>query len=129
MDKKKFLEKSHRDDFDMEVIEEMEKKVKEVHPDAKIMFAGDCPEDQLPPQIVEAMEQLEKKTFHSMSEGRCMDCDKQMDVPPPWDDDEALEGWQHQEGWSVFHNNDMPAFFVCPDCDNGDTQREAGLFI
>ena len=100
----------HRDDVDMEVIE----KLQEMLPGAKIVFAGDIPEGQVPEGMQEAIEALNARFAKSLCEGLCVDCGKKMPGFPP----EDWDSWKLPDGWCRFTGLDgKPHSFQCPECD------------
>src|SRR5947199_924463 len=90
------MEPIHRDDLPMDVAEEMVKKLQELHPGFKVVFAGDQP-GGVTPELQAELDALLEAQQRAFADGRCMDCDKQM-PGWPWKDgapDQLPEGWAY----------------------------------
>lgn len=99
----------NRDDVPPELLEQFEKMANEAG--FKVICAGDIP-GELPPEIQEAMNVLQKRHDDSMMNGTCLDCGANMPNYPPDNDD-----WEPAEGWTWFTSNDSIIAWQCPDCD------------
>lgn len=118
----------HRDDMDYPVVEKLVETLKELHPGMDVVFAGDTPPDQLPPELVEYMKQIEAAHNKSLYGGLCIDCGLKMDG---WDQ-AALDGEDSlntlvnvhvkQHKWRFFTNgkDGEPTAWQCPACDAKD---------
>ena len=120
-EKKKDLTQNliHRDDIDMNQVENLEEFFAEKFPDMKIVFAGDQPEDELPERMKEQLILLQEKHDKSLCNGTCIDCNKEMENWPPPEDDKELDNWAPSEGWNWFTqpNSEIPMCWICPECD------------
>ena len=106
----------HRDDLPMDVAEEIVKKLQELHPDCKVVFAGDQP-GAVPAELQAELDQLLEAQQQAFADGRCMDCDQPM---PGW----PSQGGAPEmlpDGWTYFTDlKDQPMGWLCPDCDAAD---------
>lgn len=105
----------HRDDFDDDMIEEIEAAIEEVAPGHKMVFAGDMPGEP-PPEALEKYGKLQSILEQLALQGRCIDCGVQMDNWPPPDDKDAE--WDLQEGWELVSQpgSDTPLGLTCVKC-------------
>jgi hypothetical protein len=104
----------HRDDLDMEEAECITNFLKEKFPGYKVSFAGDIPEGQIPPGLVEADAKLTERMNNSLQKGICFECGTRMSNAPPKFDGE----WNPPKGWSWYSDpKGEPMFFVCPNCE------------
>jgi len=119
-DQPKFL---HRDDLPMDVVAEIEKRLSEEVPGIKVIFAGDH-ENNLSPELLEAAKAFEREHERLFCEGRCLDCQVQMDN---WSDVDKEE-WQPPAGWRHFKNGDGEDADICgwqcPACDAKGTYEQ-----
>lgn len=109
------MEPLSRDDFMPHDEEELVKKLGELHPGKKIVFAGD---ENLPPEIQNKINallaELKARNDRSLVEGLCAHCGvKYPDAWPPPDDAEHLA-----EGWGFGHDlkTDELCNLLCPKC-------------
>ncbi len=103
----------HRDDLPMEVAEGMIEAIQKLHPDCKVVFAGDVP-GEIDPAVQDAIDLLEYATWRSFSEGRCFDC--QTKIPIPWPPEE--EDWKEPDDWNIYVEGNFPCpMIICPDCE------------
>lgn len=101
----------HRDDFPMDVSEGIIKKIQELHPGCKVVFAGDVP-GEIDPKLQEQMDFLEFATWRSFHEGRCFDC--QLKIPINWPPED--ENW-NPDGWHIYMEGSLPCpTMICADC-------------
>ncbi len=123
---KGFLGDIHRDDIDMDFMQEFEKAMKEKHGEStKVVCAGDI-SGELPPEVAEQIEAINEKMKETFLKGLCWDCGKQMPDWPPPEDDEAFEKWDKTEGWSTLNSmidgQEEITGFVCPECTAEEEQ-------
>lgn len=107
----------HRDDLPMNVAEGIVEQMKQAFPGMEVVFAGDMPGD-LPESVKEGMAALEKKMERSLCEGRCIDCDAEMEGFPKSDaTDDFWDNWQPAKGWKHFKRDGDIVAWQCPKCD------------
>lgn len=104
---------AHRDDLPMDVVEDLEKKLQELYPGYKVVFAGDQPGGP-PLELNDAYKAFQKMADKSLLNGTCIDCGKQMP-----DYDPQREDWDKAPGWSYYTNTGNGEFmgWQCPECD------------
>lgn len=115
----------HRDDIPMDVMADIERAIRERHPefkDFKIQCIGDAPEGTVPPDVVAAFDAVQEQFDRSFMLGACIDCDARMPgYPSPGDIESVLDDdWRPAEGWSAFSQMGEDGSFAgwqCPDCD------------
>lgn len=107
----------HRDDVPYEVAEEITKKLKEEHPDKKIIFAGDLGAD-LPEAVVVAIKRKEAEMRTSLMLGCCLECD---DYMPGYIKaiEEQDADYMIPDGWAMYTNpgTKTPGHYMCPECE------------
>jgi hypothetical protein len=115
------MELPHRDDVPMDVAEALVAKMKAEHPGCKVVFAGDLPADQVPPEIREATARMGRAQAKSVLHGACLMCGARMADYRIEDDD-----WNPPTGWGLIYGlNDEPLAWECPACGRGDEPTEA----
>lgn len=122
----------HRDDIPMDHMTEIEKAIRDQHPefgDFKIQCVGDAPDGSLPPEVLSAMDAVQGAFDRSFMLGACIDCDARMPNYPTPDDIEKIleEDWKPAEGWGSFSKigeEDGFAGWQCPKCGEGEGDDE-----
>jgi hypothetical protein len=119
------LEPIHRDDIPLEAMEKIERFVQEQFPGMKVKCAGDHP-GELPEELKEQIELIEKAFKHSMMHGLCIDCGAQM---PGYDSIATDDNWEPVEGWRYFKlvSTGEPQGWQCPGCDQKENEGGSGL--
>jgi hypothetical protein len=110
----------HRDDIPFEVIEEIERTLKEQHPGFKIICAGDTNDPELIAKAEEQHNRLIEIARLSQKNGTCVDCGAVMpDYPERCQTQELADGWAYLAdpgkqfmGW------------LCPACRDSDGSKE-----
>lgn len=106
----------HRDDVDMDLVEDIMEHFAETHPGFKVVFAGDTPEGELPEGLLESSSQLQEMFEQSLEDGLCIDCGA---VMPNYDSIDSDENWKPAEGWRYFTDITTKEItsWQCPECD------------
>lgn len=115
----------HRDDLPMELAEEVTRKLKELYPGMKVMFAGDCPDSAVLVRANQALEALQRKNEESLMNGTCIDCGRQMPgYSTEWREDRGAD-WAPAEGWVWFSipQTDEVVSWQCPECNALDEEE------
>lgn len=113
----------HRDDLDMQDVQQIEAYFAEHYPGMKVMFAGDAA--TLPDEVLADLEKLSQMYANSLVEGTCVDCGKKIpgDWPPPEEGEyNCPPGWfflcesefDDETGESV----SVPVALSCKECDD-----------
>ena len=105
----------HRDDIPFEVVEQIERELKELYPDKKLSFIGDTGDPQ---QIAEAEElhrQFVERGKLSFKNGNCVDCGAIM----PHYSEEREDDWAHLED-----EDGIFMGWLCPTCHDPDGPPE-----
>jgi len=127
----------HRDDLDLDVVEQLERYMEERYPGSKLIFSGDIPEDERDEEHVQkyAMqaEMIDAKMALSRNFGYCNDCGLKMDGfpkvtlypddPKKWNDDcEQYMTQKFSEGWgyTTSYKTGQLLCFICPECHMHD---------
>lgn len=112
----------HRDDLDMQDVQQIEAYFAEHYPGMKVMFAGDAA--TLPDEVLADLEKLHLKYAQSLLDGTCVDCGKKIpgEWPPPEEGD-----WHCPPGWFFLcefefdeesgENVSSPVALTCAECD------------
>lgn len=116
-----------KEDFSPEVVEGIEKSIKEKHPefsDFKISFVGDMKPEDIPPQLISELDQEAAACRDSLVNGTCRDCGKK--IPGIWPPSE-LEQWPI--GWATYDKpgTDEPAFIICPECSAAEDAESESI--
>jgi hypothetical protein len=105
-----------REDLPGGLAEEIEARLKELHPGVAVRFAGDVGPS---PEVAAALGALARRQRQSLREGRCMGCGVRVPgewPPPPVDGEGRLP-----EGWAWYGGDDDPAgMLFCPACEEAD---------
>lgn len=112
----------HRDDMDFEEVEKIEEAFSEAFPGCKVVFAGDCNQDEMPQEVLNFINKFNEKARQSFLHGQCLHCGAEMSDYRPHED-----GWSSPEGWNFCETigSDSEAFWECPLCGHED-QAESG---
>lgn len=104
----------------------IEEQAKAMFPGMNVVFAGDVPNSQLPPELLEAIQKIERAAEKSLLEGSCIDCGVLMPGYP--EGDELPDGWKHAHGWHYFlHGADFGGW-QCPACGKrADSESQHGV--
>ncbi len=103
----------HRDDLPMETAEEIVTHLQAMYPGMTVQFAGDKPN----PELDEKLNRLNEYFDRKLAEGRCLDCDRQMENWPGVEN--MPDDWKPPKGWGTFHQvgSDEMTGWQCPECD------------
>lgn len=114
-----FPEPVKKEDLPPDLLKAITEKIQEMHPGVEIKFLGDEKEGDLPPMILQAMDQQGAAFRDSLLEGKCVDCGQPIPCDWPLKDNDKMP-----EGWSViwdFKNN--PIYLTCDACDEARVQE------
>ena len=106
----------HRDDIPFERVEEIERQVKQITGDenTRLIFPGDMPKKDMPQDVLDRIEEIERINEESINRGFCVDCFQAMPIYAPWE-----EKWKPDEGWTCLMGVDEePAGWLCEMCVN-----------
>lgn len=105
-----------RTDLPPDVLQAVLDQFAREHPDKEIKFAGDVPEEELPPPLLAQMDQMDAEWRDSVRNGTCVECKRRipMDHWPPHD------GEKLPDGWGTFNHavTGEPIAVICDDCDH-----------
>lgn len=112
----------HRDDVDLELIKLIENEARRQTGNDKlrVVFPGDLPESELPPDLRDTIEQVEKMHQKSVETGCCVQCGMVMPGYPTKPED-ITDDWAPADKWGYFidiQTGDITAW-SCPSCHGG----------
>jgi len=102
-----------KEDLPPDVLKAILEKMQELHPGVEVKFAGDEKESDLPPAMLQAMDQQAAAFRDSLLNGTCIDCGKPIPCDWPLKDNEKMP-----EGWSLIWDfKQNPIYLTCDICD------------
>lgn len=114
----------HRDDFDHELLKEIEAQFAITHPGMKVVFAGDLPGGSaIPEEILKSMDALTDKWREDFIHGRCTDCGFVMVDWKERMEDTSLPALAPEWGVLECTDKEVPPRLLCPTCNKLDDER------
>lgn len=123
----------HRDDFDMEVVKQIEDEVRRLYgkQNIKVVFPGDM--GNIPPHLKAQMDAVQARLDNSILNGECMSCGlRMMNYPDVSSGPDAMkEDWYPMPGWSSLNSaaSGCPEAWLCPQCGTGRAGATLGIGI
>lgn len=105
-----------REDISEELASKIEDETSKRFPGMRVVFVGDIPADDLPPEIREAMQKMRDSIDKSLATGCCLDCGVIMPGYPA-EPEGMTDEWQPAKGWCHFNNGEEFGGWQCPECD------------